>query len=193
MSSQPCDVYSKQEVGNGRAGCAWAEQLTPLLQEMLAGVRRHRETALLAGFDSVGIATGALHSASILVPQAALSHLRDMQSVKNAFSLVLKQAFRELPEHIGERGYRQHTVQTNSANATTGEPSNEQVAQWLAVWLEQFCAIMNDVHPKAVEVVMLRAEGCDDRQAARRLGLPLRLVKRIVCDIQQACDRAEKG
>jgi DNA-directed RNA polymerase specialized sigma24 family protein len=186
------DMYSKQEVGNGRAGFAWVEQLKPLLQEMLAGVRRHRETALLAGFDSGGIVTAALHSVSIVAPQTALSQLRDMDAVRASFRLVLEQTLEDQPEHAGERHGARCTTKGNTPSANASKPHDENVVPWLASWLEIFCSVMSEVHPKAIEVVMLRLEGCDNRQVARRLGLPLRLVKRIVHDIQQACERAEK-
>ncbi|MBI2481136.1 MAG: hypothetical protein HYV60_21620 [Planctomycetia bacterium] len=193
MSSQLSGVYGRPDVGNGHAGFAWVEQLKPLLLEMLAGVRRHRETTLLAGFDSGGIATAALHSVSIVVPQTALRHLRDMDAVKTSFRMVLKHTLQDQPEHAHENRCTRHAERGTVASATVSDPQDEQVVRWLAVWLEIFCGVMNGVHPKAIEVVMLRVEGCDNRQVARRLGLPLRLVKRIVHDIRQACDRAEKG
>jgi DNA-binding NarL/FixJ family response regulator len=176
-------------MGNGHAGFAWVEQLKPLLLEMLAGVRRHRETALLAGFDSRGIVTAALQSVSLVVPQSALNHLRDMDAVKASLRLVLKHTLQAQSECARDNPGERHMDRP----AGVAEMQDEHVIQWLAVWLEIFCGVMNELHPKAIEVVMLRVEGCDNRQVARRLGLPLRLVKRVVHDIRQACERTERG
>lgn len=193
MTSGLRDVYNKSDMGNGHAGFVWVEQLKPLLLEMLAGVRRHRETTLLAGFDSRGIVAAALQSVSLVVPQSALNHLRDMDAVKASLRLVLKHTLQAQSECARANPGERHMEPGNAAHAGVARLRDEQVIQWLAVWLEIFCGVMNELHPKAIEVVMLRVEGCDNRQVARRLGLPLRLVKRVVHDIRLACDRTEKG
>ncbi len=179
-----------RETENTCADLGLEEKLQALLQEMLVGVRHHRETTLLAGFDSLGIVVAALRGLSTCDPQTALSHLQDSETLSAVFNLVARQAVEDQPNtNIPLPSLRQssHTL------ATASQQRTEQVTQHLAAWLEQFCLEMNLVHPKSIEVVILRFEGCGNRQIARRLGLTLRLVKRIVHDIHRVCQCASKG
>lgn len=169
------------------SACAGLEtNLQPLLQEMLVGVRRHRETALLAGFNGLGIVTAALCSISSLFPRSTYSFLGDVDTVNDYFNQVILQTLRDQSDQL-DTGICLPLL-PHTSPAVVDDKHNERVAQWLAVWLEQFCSIMNEFHPQAIEVVILRGEGCDSRQVARRLGLTHRLVKRIVRDILQSYD-----
>jgi|GEM_PF-1988086 len=177
--------------------------LKPLIQEMLSGVRRHRETTLLAGFDARGLVSAALDGVAAWIPQRALAALPDLESVETACYSVVETAVRsdEDGEDGDDRASRDGSRETadrgpalalNPLVPRTPDAIPPRVADWLAIWLEEFSIAMNELHPRAIEVVMLRVEACDERRIAEKLELPLRLVLRVLHDILGSCARRGK-
>jgi hypothetical protein len=62
----------------------------------------------------------------------------------------------------------------------------EEVETALRSWIEGLGGAFREVHPTAIEIVALRRDGFQDRDIAERLKLPLRLVRRIMVDVQAA-------
>ena len=60
------------------------------------------------------------------------------------------------------------------------------VGRELAARLERLYVRAREVDPHALEILRLQADGFSDRDVADRLGLGLRLVRRIVADVGDA-------
>lgn len=192
MASCSRSTSNQDQARSGHPGDGFQEKLTALLQEMLTGVRRHRETTLLAGFDSHWVVTAAMSGLPHYAPQAALAQLRDANEVNATFDWAVAYALRDQPDDpCRDDDWPRHEP-GKALPATEGEPHGTLVTQWLATWLGRFCELLSELHPRAIEVVMLRVEGCDNRGVAQRLGLPLRLVTRVVADIQTSHGCVEK-
>ncbi len=179
MATELMDDLSRRRNGEVGLQSDLQEKLEPALLEMLAGVRRHRETPLMAGVDSHGIVHAALQNLSVSASQVELDYLQDSETVEAILNLLIKQSLLDEPDHSEARICSPRREQSR-------QQRNEQGPHPMAVWLEHFHAVMGEVHPEAVEIVILRVEGCDNREVAQRLGLPLRLVKRVVHDMQRA-------
>ena len=168
-----------------------AAQFEPVLQQMLTAVRRHCETPLLARFDSRGIVDAALTDTPDIVSRAMLGRLQDSLSVETVFDLLIQRALQdERKQKTSRNGAPEprHLRSEEGADDSTGtresESLDEDTHRRLALWLEKFYEVMQDVHPAAIEIVGLRVDGCQDREIAERLELGLRLVKRVVHDIR---------
>ena len=184
MSANPADALEQRRTSAGRGDLD--EKLAPALQEMIAGIRRHRETPLLAGFDSFGIVDAAVQSLLVANPDLELDHLRDWKAVKTIFNrLVLAALLDDLNPSEETRG-----LSNNATGGNTQPPAREQgngqaIHPW-AGWLEHFHSVMQEVHPKAIEIISLRVEGFQNREIAERVELTRRIVGRIVHDMQRA-------
>ncbi len=188
MTANSADIPGSQESGGT---CASLEKkFDPLLQKMLVGVRRHRETALLAGFNGQGIVTAALLSTQF--PANSLSLLRNKDFLNTVFNKVVIRMIRDQPLQPHTETCSPHGPPDILDVASDGEHYDPTVLQWLSAWLEKFCMTIDSFHPQAIGIVILRAEGCDERRTARRLGLTHRLVNRIVHDICQSCDAGKE-
>jgi hypothetical protein len=160
---------SASQAGDGRARGDLEETLRPLLQEMLARLRRYRDTPLQDGIDSAGIVQAALRLFSAGPSAAGPGHFPDLKSVQFVLDGLVARALGAGPlDRAGSNG------------------------AGLAGWLEHLHATLRAVHPAAVEMVGLRVEGCQDREIAERLGLGLRLLKRILRDLRAAWDQAQQ-
>jgi hypothetical protein len=56
----------------------------------------------------------------------------------------------------------------------------------LANWLQHVNLVFQAIHPAAIDILGLRLEGHEDREIAERVGLGLRLVRRILQDMRLA-------
>lgn len=154
------------------AGAA-EEQLRPLLQEMLAGLRRHRDTPLQEGIDSAGIVREALRASLPGTSTQGSSCLADLKVDQSALDGLIAEALRD-----------EAAVGSVRSRGRLDRPAGNGAG--LAGWLEQLHTVLHATHPTAVEIVALRIEDCPDREIAQRLGLGLRLVQRIIQDLRQA-------
>jgi hypothetical protein len=189
MSTQLSDAQDRRETGNGYASIDLEEQLRPVLQAMLVGIRRHRETPLLAAFDSHGIVAAALHSLSNGFPKVELDELPDWNVVTTVLNYLVQQSLTDEPQH-GRAGTCMPRGAQGDDASQMAHQLQEDAPHPLVVWLEHFYTVIREVHPKGIEVVMLCLEGCDSREVARQLELPWRLCKRVIHDVQQAWEGA---
>lgn len=154
-----------------------AEQLRPLLKEMLACLRRHRDTPLQEGIDSAGIVQAAMRTVSAGPRASGSSHLADLEIDPAILDGLIAGALRD-----------EHDLAESQPPVPSGGRLDRSAGNGagLAVWLEQLHAELHATHPAAIEIVGFRVEGCQDREIAQRLGLGLRLVRRIIHDLRQA-------
>lgn len=190
MNIDLINTLRRRPAENGRADSELEEKLRSFLQAMLVGIRRHRETPLLAGFDSRGIVDSALQNCSTSDPQVILGHLQDSETVNAVFNLLVKRALIDDLDRPEASICLARGEQSNAAPAIARQRPNEKAPHPLTVWLEQFYAVMSEVHPRALEIVALRVESYTNREIAQRLESTPRLVRRIVHDMQQAWQSA---
>jgi hypothetical protein len=69
-----------------------------------------------------------------------------------------------------------------AAKSVSAAPSGARLAHLdgLARWFAQLAMTLNAAHPRAVEMLGLRLTGLGSREIAERLGLPFRLVDRVL-------------
>jgi hypothetical protein len=152
-------------------------ELHPLLQALLAHVRRARQTPLQFGIDSEGIVAAALKDLGSSegrsgpwedgpIVTAALNKLVDRFLQNEPMSSVTE----------GRSPRLKPSTRRDSGDTNASHP--------LANWLDCLYTTMSDVQPRAIEILGLRVEGFQDRDIAERLGLGLRLVKHIIEDMR---------
>ncbi len=174
------------------------EKLQPLLREILSRARRARETPLQFGLDSAEIVDAAVNDFLAGSADAELSQLQDWEMVEAVFDILIERALRDDEAHDGTEHRSPLTQQprlgdskvNEDAKAHADEPPEENTQHPLVGWLKRSRALMQRVHPAAIQVVELRVNGYQNREIAERLGLGLRLVKRIVDDMRTSWERA---
>jgi hypothetical protein len=171
MSTQPKNVSG---AGDRLAGRDLEEKVRPLLQEMLARLRRYRDTPLREGIDSAAIAQAALQTLSAGPLAGESSHFPDLEIVQAILDGLIGHALRdeqhpELERHVPAAGWLDQ-AESNGAG--------------LATWLEHLHAALRATHSAAVEVevqarlenfrvsdsrpLLALAEDIDDPDAVRR-------------------------
>jgi hypothetical protein len=157
------------------------EKYFALLQVLLTLLRRARETPLQFGIDSDGIVTAALREFLSQAPQTRSGPNQNWPLVTAALDRLL---VRSLGGNTHQPFAAPVTKGCRVLSAPDAQSFEEPVPHPLAVWLERLFAILSEIQPRAVEIVALRVEGFEDRDLAERLGLGLRLVRRIVADVR---------
>ena len=144
--------------------------LLPLLRKILAFLRRVGETPLQSRIDAVGIARAVLGDCPSRLSGEVNGVLDD---------LVLRSLRRPPSVPVEDPGARE-------APAPADVEAEERAVQSLAAWLDRFYVDLRTIDPRTFEILGLRLDGCTSREIAERLGLGLRLVKRILRDIGSA-------
>ncbi len=142
--------------------------LLPLLRKILAFLRRVGETPLQSRIDAVGIARAVLGDCPSRLSGEVNGVLDDivLRSLRRPPSVPVEDPeVREAPADV---------------------EAEEKAVQSLAAWLDRFYVDLRTIDPRTFEIVGLRLDGCTSREIAERLGLGLRLVKRILRDIGSA-------
>ncbi len=142
--------------------------LLPLLRKILAFLRRVGETPLQSRIDAVGIARAVLEDCPSSLSGEVNGVLDD---------LVLRSLRRPPSVPVEDPEVRE---------APADVEAEEKAVQALAAWLDRFYVDLRTIDPRTFEIVGLRLDGCTSREIAERLGLGLRLVKRILRDIGSA-------
>ena len=151
------------------------EELRPLLNVLLAHVRRARETPLQFGIDSEEIVGVTLKT---LGTDLIINRWGGWWIVTMALDKLID---RSLHEERMDCLALQHSQHIQSVTGPGIDDSN--TSHPLAKWLDCIYTAMTIVQPRAIEILALRLEGFDDRDIAQRLGMGLRLVKRIIEDM----------
>ena len=142
--------------------------LLPLLRKILAFLRRVGETPLQSRIDAVGIARAVLRDCPSSLSGEVNGVLDD---------LVLRSLRRPPSVPVEDPGVKEVPADVEA---------EERAVQSLAAWLDRFYVDLRTIDPQTFEIVGLRLDGCTSREIAERLGLGLRLVKRIIRDIGSA-------
>jgi hypothetical protein len=174
--------------------------LQPFLQEMVRLVRRRRKAALQARVDSQAIINAALHSFIKGVGNRQFPQLRNQEDVKRVLTTLV---VRTLLNEVAWNQCQQRDVgreQSLDGDRTRGLPEAEPAGDatrlldpTFADWLEAFLAVVEDVHPKAEDIVCLSLEGHANEEIAARLGLSTRWVQRTKQAMRAAWDKAQAG
>jgi hypothetical protein len=173
------------------------QRLRPLLQDLLTRVRRTKETPLRFGVEDPGIVDAAVADFLAGDVDVELGRVQDWTVVQGIFDMLIERALddddtRQAPEHrplcVEQPGPGHRDG--NDPSTDSAEPPVQTGQHPLAAWLTRGRVLMQRVHPLAMEVVELRVQGRDNREVADRLGLGLRLVKRLVGDVRASFDAA---
>jgi hypothetical protein len=135
---------------------ALREKWLPLLQRLLACLRRSRETPLQFEIDSASIVSAALADH----PSVRSSDAGDAIAALNQLVAGLL-ADDELP-----------VLRSHGRNVS------------LARWVDEFYRGMRSVHALAIDIIALRVEGFEPRDIAEKLGLGLRQVRSILREMR---------
>jgi hypothetical protein len=200
MTSDLMDLMSRELTSDASTRADLEQKLQPLLQEMLAGVRRYLSTPLQEIIDSAGISAVALRNlnSSNGDRESGPDHLRDWWTVKAVLDQLVERSLSdETNSFVGwdklAKRAPAHEPYHNAGGPAlplphpTLDPGGPHP---LAAWLEQFYTVIREVHSRAFEIVGLRIEGYTDRDIAERLGLGLRLVRRMISDMRLAWETA---
>lgn len=199
MTSDLLDPMSREPTSDASARADLEEKLQPLLQEMLAGVRRYLSTPLQEIIDSAGITTVALRNMNLSNGdcESGPDHLRDWWTVKAVLDQLVERSLSDETPLVGwDKLAKQSSAHQPPHNAggpalrLTHPTRDPDGTHPLAAWLEQFYTVIREVHSRAFEIVGLRIEGYTDRDIAERLGLGLRLVRRMISDMRLAWETA---
>jgi len=164
-----------------------------LLQSMLTPIYRSHDAPLQFQIDSGAIVNAALRAflATVSVDQPAL--LQDWHRVTSVFDILIERALLDEVDERKPPSDEQNRTMADERYTTEKDAAEKQNAvtnaQPLVVWLEHFYTVVYGVNPRAVEIVGRRVEGCTIREVAEQLELPLRLVQRIIQDVQRAWNR----
>ena len=140
------------------------EKYSSLLHGLLSAIRCAHETPLSFEIDASGIAA--------LAWQELLSECPAIEHGDCAFSPPSLIA--GLDSVLGR--------QSSAGNY----PESSELLTTLAAWLRELFETLRSIDPQAIEIAGLRAEGFDHRAISEGLDIGLRLVNRIVKDIQSS-------
>lgn len=158
----------------------------PLFEGMLSHLRRSRETPLQFEIDSQGIVTAVLIAVPLDgIPAHETSPEADWKTLKGALDSLAARFLREEyanGETIGRDHGSSGPPSDRLRHDDPGSPAS--LRGLLATWLERYYRLMREASPQAIDIAALRAEGYQDRDIAERLGLGLRLVRRIVREMR---------
>jgi hypothetical protein len=150
----------------------------------------HQRDPLRFGVEDPGIVDAAVGDFLAGDANVELSRVQDWTVVQVIFDTLIERALRDDETHKAPEHRPLRLEQPGSGNgggndpsAQTAEPAVQTGQHPLAAWLKRGRVLMQRVHPLAMEIVELRVQGRDNREVADRLGLGLRLVKRLVGDV----------
>jgi hypothetical protein len=133
------------------------EALQPLLLAILTRLRRFRDTPLRFGINSQEIASAAWNEFIISLPEKYRNEWQDQNNVD--FLL---------------------TTQVLHLLSPESPPDSKITNQSLADWITHLYRVLRESDDRAVEIMELRVDGLQARDIAEQLNLGLRLVKRIL-------------
>ena len=141
-----------------------AEKYSGLLHGLLAPIRHAHETPLRIEIDSTGIADAAW--------QDLVAEFPEVKHDDTAFSPQALIA--GLDGVLGRRSTAENYHQPADLVSILGD------------WMQALFESLRSIDPQAIEVAGLKAEGFDHRAISEGLDLGLRLVNRIVSDIENS-------
>lgn len=185
--AEPCCQPPPAENASGK--CPGDVALDALLQDVLACLRRRRDTPLQED-DDEGLPI------SPAVFQALVSKHFSQAGRPPVSAAGLPAALDRLVEESLEEGPPSTTgdgactpLAAAVSVAPAGPETGPEVEAALHAWIESLCLVLREVHPRAIEILALKRGGFDERDVSERLALPLRLKRRIMGDLRAAWQR----
>ncbi len=161
-------------------GAANAEKLTPLVLELLARLRRFRDTPLQEDLDSAGIAQDCWNSFLSSLPRQEQGAFQNWQATLAALDCLIESVLPETPNPTPKPD-----AASNGPGASVAGHGCQHPAT-LAAWVEGVHRSLGEVHSKSFELLGLRLEGYAPRDLAQKFNLGLRQIQRVLGDLRQA-------
>lgn len=171
---------------NASQECAGDVALETLLQDVLACLRRRRDTPLQDD-DDEGLPISPATFQTLV--QKHFSQTGRWQTSAAGLPVALDRLIEESLQQgpFSAAGNGSFASRAAAEDLTPEAPeSGNQIEAALHAWIESLCGILRELHPKTIEILALRRGGFDERDVSERLGLPLRLVRRILNDLSAA-------
>jgi DNA-directed RNA polymerase specialized sigma24 family protein len=170
--------------------CEVGVALEALLQDVLACLRRHRDTPLQEVDEGPPLSGATLRALALKhFPQEWESHLGAV-GLRSALNQLIDQVLNDgQSATAGECSWAPLIPADGMPQAAS--VTGEEIETALRAWIEGLWTALREVHPRAIEIVALRHDGFQERDIGERLALPLRLVHRIVRDVRTAWQRRE--
>jgi hypothetical protein len=145
--------------------------LAPLLRGVLLVFRRYRETPLHFQIDSQGVVAELLQTAN------------NYPWMRQDHSLLIAGLNALVSQLLAEES----TTESTPAFATVegdGDAAFAQRVRCLSLWVGGFYERIRAVDVRIIDVMLLRLESHSNREIARRLEFGLRLVERLLIEMQ---------
>ena len=152
----------------------------PLLQELICELQRARRTALQFQVDSPSIASAVWNSYCPLLSVAERRAIADGALLCRTLDGLLMQACYDEPdEDLTGFGDLRVDRALGPPQAVAPQPERPFLAL-LAHWFDELCGRLHTACDLSVAVIALRLEGYGIRDISLRLGLGVRLVRRLL-------------
>lgn len=162
----------------------------PLLQQLMAEVRRVRDMPLQFEIDSAAIAVAVWNEFWPRVDMEERSSLSDGRRLCEALDELIRQAVDggDFNDAVGNvRGRSSDDLRFHGRDAS---PADGNPLPALAEWFDRLCSSLRIVNVQAIDAVVLRLEGYDVRDVARRLGTGRHLVQRRLAETRENVSQA---
>ena len=191
MADDILTAWERWRAGDARAWFDVEEMVLPAVQEILGHIRRTLDARLQSGIDGVGIADVASRRLLAGVSRNDSGCRSDSDTVTTILDTVVG-------VFLSERSDRDTEIRWADAAGIFRKDDNVEASldstganamHSLAVWIKWLYSGMRGVHPKAIEILSLRAQGYEVREIAQRLDMGRWLIKRIINDIRTSLDK----
>lgn len=169
----------------GRAADEWpfADELVSLMHTMLGVIGRCHDALLQEESETLYVLRGTL--AQLCGPELpAATSGAPWASLHGELGRLLDRVL-ESPHEA--RPQRSILGAAPSAALATLSASHQHHAHLdnLAQWFHALATLLDESHPRALDMLRLRFSGLGSREIAERMNLPFRLVERVLSDTRQ--------
>jgi hypothetical protein len=169
----------------------------PLLEQLLARTSRFLETPLQFEIDSAGVAMDVWGSFSADLSAADRHLLSDGAQLRVALDLLIERALEDADPECDilalESPHRWQSSSTVRPDVdSTCSALFHSPLVYIVEWFDKFCSSLRLTHPRAIEIVRMRVEGYAARDIAGRLGMGVRLVRRLLADARADLKQAKR-
>lgn len=167
----------------------------PLLQQLIAQVRIARAAPLHFHADSASIAASAWRGFWPCLGENERRRIADGESLCKALDAVLEPVLSDVLSDApcdAPSGHVAREVRGDlCGGACDSSTRNGDHLPSLVRWFERLHAALRTASDLAVAAIVLRLEGYDERDVAVRLGLGMRLVRRMLTRVRDELRAAE--
>ena len=163
----------------------------PLLQQLIAEVRIARAAPLRFHADSETIAASAWRGFWPCLGENERRRIADGESLCEALDAVLGPVLSDV-SFDASSGHVARDVRDDLCRRTCDSSTRDGGhLPSLVRWFARLHAVLRTAGDLAVAAIVLRLEGYDERDVAERLGLGMRLVRRILTQVREELRAAE--